>query len=165
MSHFAPSHSLQGSFCKLQLLKMESQLEQRRYDGITELGCCNRNRQVENEHAGLPKHHVSMDFTLPLVRQETEEPVAPLLRGSGGDALRSCQHRQEHAWPRTAGAGEGCHPAAPRLCPSPGSAQDQVSNQRPWALGQCANPLLPHPTTAASFVVWPLRNLNGAHNI
>lgn len=55
MSHFPPSHSLQGSLCKLQLLKMESQLEQHCYDDVTELGCCNRNQQVEDKHAGAPK--------------------------------------------------------------------------------------------------------------
>lgn len=43
--------------------------------------------------------------------------------------------------------------------------QDQGSSQWPWSLGQHTRPLLPHPTTATSFAVWPFRNLNGTHNI
>lgn len=54
--------------------------------------------------------------------------MALLLRGSGGDALCSCQHRWEHAWPRAASAGQGL-PSWP--CRSPGLAQDWVSSMLP----------------------------------
>lgn len=164
MSAFFPSHSLQGSFCKLQLLRMGSQLEQHHSGDIVEQGCCNRNLQEEDKHTRLPKHRVLMDLLFHLRDNRLRSQwhcccmdlvtMVCLLPASPGTSV-----------PMSSWCRRWLSPCGSLAVSIPCLAQDQVSSQWPWSSDLHTHPLLPHPTTATSFVVWPFRNLNGTHNI